>query len=209
MTNAFIDIFYFLSLENPSNGNMLVEFVAFYKASQLFLLESFLDLAKRKFDRIVLWRVWYDPYPFDFKVFHQLNCFLSFMGSQIIHNDSDMFSIIDLMEFADEATEYFRVHGAVMKLEIFEATSFANCCNDCCVANIRPFDGYPDVFIALAPLLREICILCEHSLVKPNYFSLLLDCSSELLFHDVSEAIITILIDSLWHFSDINRLTLD
>ena len=174
MTNAFIDIFYFLSLENPSNGNMLVEFFAFYKASQLFLLESFLDLAKRKLDGVVLWRVWYDPYPFDFKVLHQLNCFLSFMGSQIIHNDSDIFSIIDLMEFADEATEYFRVHGAVMKLEIFEATSFANCCNDCCVATIRPLDGHPDVLIALAPLFTKICSLSEHSLVKPDYFSLLL-----------------------------------
>ena len=131
------------------------------------------------------------------------------MSCQIVHHYGNLLPLIDLTEFSDKATEYFRVHSTVVLLEIFEATSFTDCRNDCCVPSIHPFDCQPNVFIALTPLLRDVCSLCEHSLVKPDYFSLLLDCSAKPLFHDVSEAFISTIVDSPRHLGDFYRLALD
>ena len=52
----------------------------------------------------------------------------------------------------------------------------------------------------------QVCSLREHSLVKPDYFSFLLDCSSESFSHNVSEAIISVFIDSSRHLGDFNHL---
>ena len=96
-----------------------------------------------------------------------------------------------------------------MLLKIFKAASFTDRRNDCCVAGIHPLNWHPDIFIALTPLLLKVCSLREHSLVKPDYFPLLLDCSAESLSHDVSQTIISTIVHSPRHFGDSDRLTLD
>ena len=154
MSNTFINVLDALARETLSNRMTLVEVFVLDQASQLGRFVNLFDLTEGKFDSVVLRRVRHDPYPLDCKFTHQLYRLFCLVSSQIVHNDSDLLTLIELTELTDEATEYFRVHSAIMLLKILEAASFTDCRNDCCVPNIHPLYWQPDVFIALTPLLR-------------------------------------------------------
>ena len=126
MFYAFFDVLDLLTRKTPCDRITLVKIVALDQASQLSFFENLLNLAERKFDSVILRRVRHDPNPLDCELTHQLNRIFCLVSRQIVHHYGDLLTIIKLMEFFDEATEYIRVDSTFVLLEILEAASFTD-----------------------------------------------------------------------------------